>query len=702
MKDDLNLICGLSPEEVTRRFVKSVGRDRVCHRALAFWLVEVHERRLYQWSGHNNTAQFADEVGGIDARRARELVRIGRMLRKMEDVDAAYCDGRLSWSQLRLLERVLIEEHAAMWIQRAQELSVRKLETEVKIHKRGQAPRALNDRRGLPEITFKLGYQVNAFLHRKLELIRASIADETERVVDGAELLEVLCDTYMQEQQRGAGADRERRGSASSFVLHVRELTSGATDEAADREGPLVVETDGGEVPLDEVAAACVRCDALRVSDDNNAILGAHTIDQKTPASMRRAALRRDGHACRRCDRESGLMVHHIQYRSHGGRTCPHNLITVCSHCHSLIHSDSLEVIGTDARTATFKTREQEPIEMIDAKPVETDAAAAGLKPDVMSPDPHAFDGLIGHDRLVEFLKVQSEGCRIMGERFPHTLISGPAGTGKTTICRAIAASFGVRLHEICGSELESPRVAKQLIDRVRDGDMVFIDEIHGAKRGALERLYEALPTFTLLAATTHDGALSNAMLSRFQSRVRTRLFDVDELVQMAKQRVLNKAAPDSQIANGASELTLDDDAAILLAKAARGTPRVVLGFVDTLVRIAAARRLSSIDLACAREALSLLGYESSGRSVHERQYVDALKRAGRPMSLSRIARQLSMDPRTVEREVEPALIARGEICVTREGRERVAEGRVAYRASLRGTTPLCASAASTKPRKSG
>lgn len=56
--------------------------------------------------------------------------------------------------------------------------------------------------------------------------------------------------------------------------------------------------------------------------------------------ALKDAVLSRDGRRCRRCGRNTDLEVHHIRYRSQGGRDEERNLITLCLRDHQLVHSD--------------------------------------------------------------------------------------------------------------------------------------------------------------------------------------------------------------------------------------------------------------------------------------------------------------------------------------------------------------------------
>ena len=59
--------------------------------------------------------------------------------------------------------------------------------------------------------------------------------------------------------------------------------------------------------------------------------------------TTRKAIYRRDGYRCALCDSTRYLQIHHAIPRGAGGGNTPHNLITLCSNCHSLAHGVQLD-----------------------------------------------------------------------------------------------------------------------------------------------------------------------------------------------------------------------------------------------------------------------------------------------------------------------------------------------------------------------
>jgi len=290
-----------------------------------------------------------------------------------------------------------------------------------------------------------------------------------------------------------------------------------------------------------------------------------------------------------------------------------------------------------------------------------------------------AFKGIVGHDVRLERFRIECEGGLVLGEPFPHTLLSGPPGTGKTTIARALAATSGARLISVSGPSLKDvPALICQLAS-LAEGDMLFIDEVHAAGRPVLETLYEAmadrrlsltfrsgsrsktvtfqLPPFTVLAATTETGDLPRPLVSRFELRECFDLYEEADLAVLATAEAERKG------------FSLGARAAIRLARMARGTPRELLRLLDRAVRVAAARKQWTIPRAVVDACLTRLGYDAEGLKPEEHRYLALLRGSVSPLPVKRLAEMLSMHLRTILDEIEPYLCRRGLLRVTPRGR---------------------------------
>jgi len=122
-------------EDRLARLAAAVGPLRRVLAAIAERLIatRAHERLCYA-----RLSDYARERPGLSARQLQELARVHRALGALPILERALVANELSWSKLRLVARVAKPEDEHDWIARAQALTTRQLEREV----RASAPRA--------------------------------------------------------------------------------------------------------------------------------------------------------------------------------------------------------------------------------------------------------------------------------------------------------------------------------------------------------------------------------------------------------------------------------------------------------------------------------------------------------------------------------------------------------------------------------
>ena len=104
---------------------------------------------------------------------------------------------------------------------------------------------------------------------------------------------------------------------------------------------------------------------------------------------------------------------------------------------------------------------------------------------------PNGLDRFIGHSAEVARLRRQMAGAKAHAETFPHTLLLGTSGIGKTFLTECLAAEFGSKLVKAFGGDSFGDLVEK--FGHVRAGDFLFVDEAHGLSPKIQEILLGAM-----------------------------------------------------------------------------------------------------------------------------------------------------------------------------------------------------------------
>ncbi len=301
---------------------------------------------------------------------------------------------------------------------------------------------------------------------------------------------------------------------------------------------------------------------------------------------------------------------------------------------------------------------------------------------------PRRFEDFVGQERIKENLCIYIEAARQRNEALDHILFSGPPGLGKTTLACIVAHELGATLRATSGPVIEKAGDLAGLLTKLQEGDVLFIDEIHRVSATVEEYLYSAmedyvidivldqgpsarsvripLPRFTLIGSTTREGLLTSPFRSRF---------GVIERLDFYPWRDLLRIAENSADALG---IQLDGEGGEVIARRARGTPRLVNRYLRRLRDMAQVLGDGVITPKVARDGLDRLGVDACGLGHMDRRILEAvLRTGGAPVGLKTIAVTVGEDENTIEEVYEPYLIQMGYI-------EKTPRGRIATDAAVR------------------
>ena len=294
---------------------------------------------------------------------------------------------------------------------------------------------------------------------------------------------------------------------------------------------------------------------------------------------------------------------------------------------------------------------------------------------------PKFLTDYIGQKKAKEMMKVYIEAAKGRKEPLDHVLLYGPPGLGKTTLAGIIANEMGVHIKITSGPAIEKPGDVAAILNNLKEGDVLFVDEIHRLNRQVEEVLYPAmedfaidvvigkgatsksirleLPKFTLIGATTRAGMLSAPLRDRFGVVNRLEYYTLSEL-----KTIIVRSA-------GVLGVKVDEDAALEMARCSRGTPRLANRLLKRVRDFAEVKYDGKVTKEVATEVLALLNIDSYGLDHIDREILTTMieKFNGGPVGLETIAVSIGEDTATIEDVYEPYLIQSGFLARTQRGR---------------------------------
>jgi len=196
---------------------------------------------------------------------------------------------------------------------------------------------------------------------------------------------------------------------------------------------------------------------------------------------------------------------------------------------------------------------------------------------------PRTLEEFVGQEHILAPGKLLRRA--IEADRLPSVILSGPPGTGKTTLAHIIAdmthAKF-VRLSGVESNVAEMRRALAAATNRIRTSGqktILFIDEIHHFNKAQQDILLPDVESgnLRLIGATTYNPFfyVNSPLVSRSQV-FQLNSLDVDEL-----ETLVDRALADKERGLGNYNVKIDKDARRHLAKLSDGDARKCLNALE-------------------------------------------------------------------------------------------------------------------------
>jgi hypothetical protein len=311
--------------------------------------------------GLRSCAEWLAWSCGLSLSAAREKVRTAQALRNLPAISAAFADGRLSYSKVRALTRVVAPQDEDLLLAYGLEATVSQVEERCRqmrnvgpesVHaaRRAWEQRSLTlfrDRaRGVVRITIELPEADGELVGQAIESAVAAgdaafgveFAASAERSADAwraqqADALVAIVKAYLAPPESARSIRTTSAADHYQVVLHV--------DEHALRGG-----IGRSDLPIETVKRLC--CDGsviTIVEDDRGTPLDVGRKQRTVSTPLKRALWARDrGCSFPGCHKTRYVDAHHIHHWADGGDTSLENLTLLCTHHHTLLHEGGFTI----------------------------------------------------------------------------------------------------------------------------------------------------------------------------------------------------------------------------------------------------------------------------------------------------------------------------------------------------------------------
>ncbi len=227
---------------------------------------------------------------------------------------------------------------------------------------------------------------------------------------------------------------------------------------------------------------------------------------------------------------------------------------------------------------------------------------------------PRNLAEFVGQSELIGRLRTMVVTCRSREIPFPHTLLVGPHGSGRTTLAFTVASELGVNLHLVEADDCERSADLAAIVNNLDAHDLLLLRNVARLRQQISKRLAPALRDFeyhitvgegmgarrmklsinpfSCMATATSEGDCDPFLRREFPVVLKFKTYTTDEVRLVAERAASQLGA------------ALEPDTLSLIARAAKGSPSEAANIVRRLTN---GGKVPTTDTG-ARELLGLIG----------------------------------------------------------------------------------------------
>ena len=269
---------------------------------------------------------------------------------------------------------------------------------------------------------------------------------------------------------------------------------------------------------------------------------------------------------------------------------------------------------------------------------------------------PQKFDQYVGQHNLKKIIQAYINGSQEMNTSFPHMMIDGSAGTGKTTIAYLVAKYLNKNFVEAVANTIKSPQ---QFVDKLVEcnGGILFLDEIHMINKQVANFILPILEDFqingkrikpfTFFACTTELGIVIKKfkpLVDRMKIQKTLEAYTTSELTTITKQYKEKSFA----------KFKVDDILFKKIAENSRGTPRIALRLLESYL-------FMKVDF---DEVLDSYGIVREGITTNDIKILELLNEKEKGVGLKSLCAYLATSEANYLYQIENYLLFKGLITI--------------------------------------